>query len=109
MYLTGLKASLRGVRSDKGFSGLREKNLAGEAAEMLGRLAGCGLVLVGEVGVKVLADGLGLNSIALTLSLAEAVEGLVSSREAGPVGGERISGGGIGVETCMLAIGALYC
>ncbi|KAH0357774.1 hypothetical protein KCU83_g85, partial [Aureobasidium melanogenum] len=76
MYLTGLNASLRGVRSDKGFSGLREKNLAGEAAEMLGRLAGCGLALVGEVGVKVLADGLGLNSIALTLSLAEAVEGL---------------------------------
>lgn len=109
MYLTGLKASLRGVRSDKGFSLLRAKNLAGEAAETLGRLAGCGLAFVGDVGVKVLADGLGLNSIALTLSLAEAVDGLASSREAGPVGGERISGGGIGVGTCMLAIGALYC
>jgi len=42
MYLMGLKASFRGVRSDKGFSLLREKNLAGdeEEAEILGRLAG---------------------------------------------------------------------
>jgi len=64
---------------------------------------------VGDVGVKVLAEGLGLNSIALTFSLAEAVVGLTISREAGPVGGERISGGGIGAGICMLAMGALYC
>lgn len=64
---------------------------------------------MGDVGVKVLADGLGLNSMALTLSLAGAAEGLAISREAGPVGGERTSGGGIGVGICMLAVGALYC
>ena len=40
MYFTGLKASFKGVRSDKGFSLLRAKNLTGAAAETLGRLAG---------------------------------------------------------------------
>ena len=60
--------------------------------------------------MNVLADGLGLNSMALTLSLVAADKGLVISLGgAGPVGGERVSGAGMGVGICILFKPFLYC
>lgn len=60
-------------------------------------------------GVKVLADGFGLNSMALTLNLIAAEVGLMTRESAaGPVGGVLVGCIGMGVETLLLFVPGLY-
>lgn len=93
MLLIGLKAPTSDGRSDRGPTFL----LAGKklpetdttlVVEILGRSESEGSCALGPVGVKVLAAGLGLNSIALALNLVARELGLASPESAaGPVGG----------------------
>lgn len=95
--LIGLKASAKEGLSVAGFGFLPElKKFAGAAGvlgvDMLVLLLVAGPVLAGPVGVNVLAAGFGLNSMAFTLNLVDALEvglAMPSEAAAGPVGMRR--------------------